>query len=145
MLGCLYRCFCSYGGEKFSLQLLSLQPKTYRSTDVFGIHLPTREVDSDRAYQVKIDIVDDLFIPRAQHMGPPQQPDHPGVLVQDVYTQTQVGNPADFGIISVSLDPGNNITFIGNLPNFNLPAPYQMSQYGSLQELCAVYGSGGNL
>ena len=81
-------------------------------------------------------------------MGPPQQPDHPGVLVATVSTQTQVVRQVGFlevGVMSVSLDPDNNITCIGNLPNFNLPAPYQISQYGSLQELCAVYGSGGDL
>ena len=88
MLGCLYRCFCNYGVEDFPLQLLSLQPKTYRSTDIFRIHLATPEVDSDRAYQLKIDVVDDFFVPQEQHMGLSQQPDHPGVLVQNVYTQT---------------------------------------------------------
>ena len=149
MLGCLYRCFCSNGVEELSLQRLSLQPKTYRSTDIFGIHTATPEVDSDTAYQVKIDVVDDFFVPQEQHMGPPQQPAHPGVVVATVYTQTQVelqaGNPRELEVTWVSLDPDNNITCIGNLPTFNLPAPYQISQYGSLQELCAVYGSGGNL
>ena len=143
MLGCLYRCFCSNGVEE-----LSLQPKTYRSTGFSGRHITTLEVDSDTAYQVKIDVVDDFFVPQEQHMGPPQQPDHPGVLVATVSTQTQVVRQVGFlevGVMSVSLDPDNNITCIGNLPNFNLPAPYQISQYGSLQELCAVYGSGGDL
>ena len=90
MLGCLYRCFCSNGVEELSLQSLSLQPKTYRSTNLFGIHTATPEVDSETAYQVTIDVVDDFFEPQEQHMGPPQQPDHPGVLVVTVLTQTQV-------------------------------------------------------
>ena len=149
MLGCLYRCFCSNGVEELSLQSLSLQPKTYRSTDGLGGYTATSEVSSDTAYQVTIDIVDDFFVPQEQHMGPPQQPDDPYVLAQIVRTWTQVevqaGNPTSLETIWVSLDPDNNITCIGNLPTFNLPAPYQMSQYGSLQELCAVYGSGGNL
>ena len=144
MLGCLYRCFCSNGVEELSLQGLSLQPKTYRSTDILR-----REVDSELAYQVKIDVVDDFFVPQEQHMGPPQQLDHPDVLVATVLRQTQVqlqaGNPTELDIIFVSLDPDNNITCIGDLPTFNLPAPYQNSYFGSLQELCAVYGSGGNL
>ena len=144
MLGCLYRCFCSNSVEELSLQDLSLQPKTFRSTDIL-----VRQTRSELAYQVKIDVVDDFFVPQEQHMGPPQQADHPGVLVADVFKQTQVqlqaGNPTELEIVWVSLDPDNNITCIGNLPTFNLPAPYQNSYFGSLQELCAVYGSGGNL
>ena len=149
MLGCLYRCFCSNGVEELSLQNLSLQPKTYRSTDGLGGYTATPEVNSSTAYQVTIDIVDDFFVPQEQHVGPPQQPDDPYVLAQIVRTWTQVevqaGDPTSLKITYVSLDPDNKITCIGNLPNFNLPAPYRMSQYGSLQELCAVYGSGGNL
>ena len=132
MLGCLYRCFCSNGVEELSLQSLWLQAKTFRSTDIFGIHTATPEVDSETAYQSKIDVVDDLFEPQEEHMGPPQQPNHPGVLIATVLTQTQVelqaGNITESETIWVSLDANNNITCIGNLPTFNLPAPYQISQ-----------------
>ena len=76
--------------EEVSLQSLSLQPKTYRSTNLFGIHTATPELESETAYQVKIDVVDDFFEPQEQYMGPPQQPDHPGLLVVTVLTQTQV-------------------------------------------------------
>lgn len=135
MLGCMYRCFCSYG-----LQDPSIQP--------YGAHYFFNQLNqpfpTKYTYEVQIDVVDDFDVPGNQHM------------VKDVGSvihplPIRIGNQAVMNIhedvipytISASMDTNNDIKCRGALPRFPLPAPYLMSEFDDLTELCAVQWSGG--
>ena len=131
LLGCFYRCFCNYG-----LHDTSVQPKSTKAN---------HNTTSQSTYQVKIDVVDDFITPKDQHMGTLGSVDVRNTFVSMFnQVEAQLEQTQYLASLRVSIDPENYITCRGNLPTFNIPAPYQTSDFSSLQELCAVQMSGGN-
>ena len=131
LLGCYYRCFCNYG-----LHDTSVQPITTKTN---------HNTMSHATYQVKIDVVDDFVTPKAQHMGTLGSVDVRNTFVSMLnQVEAQLEQAQYLASLRVSIDPENYITCRGNLPTFSVPAPYQTSDFSSLQELCAVQMSGGN-
>ena len=131
LLGCYYRCFCNYGLHDTSVQ--PINTKTNHNTM------------SHETYQVKIDVVDDFVTPEAQHMGTLGSVDVRNTFVSMLnQVEAQLEQAQHLAGLRVSIDPENYITCRGDLPTFNVPAPYQTSDFSSLQELCAVQMSGGN-
>lgn len=137
LLGCQYRCFCSYG-----IQDVSIQPR--QSTQWFNnvVHAP-----SQQTYQVAIDVVDDFQIPSRYHVGPTyEQGGSLAANAVNYYIMNQAYfNAGDtlLGWFPVVLDQRNYIECRGDLPQFPLPPPYQMSDFDNLQQLCAVQWAGG--
>ncbi|KAL8731132.1 MAG: hypothetical protein Q9181_004415 [Wetmoreana brouardii] len=130
-VGCMYRCFCSYG-----LADVSTQPRESRIWPTSLVQVPSSEW-----YQVSIDDVDDFY-----HVGPDQHPEDPRVNALPVWIANQIGYNLHISHVfrqPVGLDLNNYVQCRGDLPRFPLPPPYQMSDFANLQELCAVQWSGG--
>lgn len=129
LLGCLLRCYCNSAATEMNVQPVA--------TDE-ALHNNFRQ--STSTYEIKIDVVDDFDVPMAQHMG-----SLTGRWVNSVYAlrAVQIGPPYDPRLISV--DEQNSIDCRGSLPSFPLPPPFGASDFGNLQELCAVQFFRGNL
>ncbi|KAK3172430.1 hypothetical protein OEA41_005752 [Lepraria neglecta] len=134
LLGCFYRWSCTYG-----LANPSVQPKAAHA--LFQIV----EQRSYRTYELQLDIEDDFTIPRAQKNGKSGTTKVDSVIVQ-TYSQIgqTLGDTRNLPLQVISLDPGNKIECRGNLPTFNLPSPYQTSNFASLQDMGVMQLSGGN-
>ena len=114
LLGCFYRCFCTYG-----LANPSVQPKA-----AHGL-FQTVEQRSHRTYELQPDIEDDSTTPRAQKNGKSGTTKVDSVIVQACSQIGQtLGDARNLPLQIISLDPGNKIECRGNLPTFNLPSPY---------------------
>ena len=132
MLGCTYRCFCNFG-----LQDVSVQPRESQHEA-----LVVRPIPASYSYEVHIDVVDDFDVPARQHMGRGEA----DVSTLRVSIADQVAlNIGSYNSYedAVSMSESNRIQCRGDLPRFHLPAPYHISDFASLQELCSVQWSGG--
>lgn len=149
MLGCSYRCFCNY-----NLGPNAAQPKAVPNTNVW---------ESDQTYELQVEIVDDFDVAWATNLGSAEpgstvdapQISHKGtagasdVQVFELQTLSQLGYTEDkfdthprFTYSSINAE--NEIECHGTLPRFPFPSPYRVSDFSTLQELCAVQFSGGN-
>lgn len=137
LLGCQYRCFCSYG-----IQDVSVQP---RQSSLWLNNV--RQAPSSQTYQVAIDDVDDFEMPSRNHVGPTyEQGGSLAANTVNYYIMNQErfnAGDALLGWFPVVLDQRNYIECRGDLPQFPLPPPYQMSEFDNLQQLCTVQWAGG--
>ena len=133
LLGCLLRCYCNSAAGAD----LTVQPVT---TDV-ALRGGYRQ--SRSTYEIKIDVVDDFDVPSIQHMG-----SLVGQLIISVSAllKAQISTSHyNYDVTPISVDQQNRIECRGSLPSFPLPHPFEASQFGRLQDLCAVQFFGGNL
>ena len=135
LLACFYRCFCNY-----NLQNPSVQPK---SRYAFFRTSTTRSAFS---YDMQLDLNNDFTTPRSLKMGMQGARRVKSVRVPERSESLQTKSPtARMGRVLISLDPENEIECRGDLPNFVLPSPYSISDFVSMQELCATQLNGGNM
>lgn len=149
MLGCSYRCFCNY-----NLGPNAAQPRAVPNTNVW---------ESDQTYELQVEIVDDFDVGWTTNLGSAEpgstvdapQISHKGtagtsdVQVYEVQTLSQLAYTEDkFNthprFTYSSMNAENEIECHGTLPRFPFPSPYRVSDFSTLQELCAVQFSGGN-
>ncbi|KAI9675009.1 MAG: hypothetical protein M1817_001415 [Caeruleum heppii] len=135
VLYCRSRCYC----DAHALDR-SVQP--YIVPDIFR----TAWKEAFRGYAVKIDVPDDYSM-----FAPPHRNEHEGFIkTTSVWRATEV-QPAPnvrnyaFSEPIVTMDQANHVTCEGPLPRWSLPWPFTPAQFSSLQRLCAVQLSGGNL
>ena len=133
---CKYRCFCNDGVAD-----RTQKPRRYPAASV-GPKWP-----SSRTIEVALD--NDPFaymIDEHQTWG---QRGQDFVFIETLSAASQAVS-SDPGISNVpqrtafSLEADNEIICSGALPNFPLPSPYTLDDFGNNQELCAVSLSGGN-
>ena len=137
LLGCQYRCFCNR-----NVADLAVQPKLgdgpYRENQLLL-------AQSESTYELKVDVFDDLTIPRWEHMG------KFGREQVEKRTILRVPQGPRSGVMDsrendrISLDPANKITCNGPLPPWPLPGPFSTRDFKSLQEFCPIQLSGGLL
>ncbi|KAL8707139.1 MAG: hypothetical protein Q9225_007819, partial [Loekoesia sp. 1 TL-2023] len=139
MVGCMYRCFCSDGLD------VSTQPWGLQ----YSASTTLAQIAASHAYEVQIDLVDDFDVPMNRHMGQiSAKGGNPSVNALSVKMASQVRYNSRSGPVfgqGVSMSPENNIECRGDRPRFPLPAPYLMSDFANLQQLCAVQWSGGGI
>jgi hypothetical protein len=134
-LYCQFRCFCTFGNEE-----ATMKPKTdltrpynqYRNIyQNYEVRIDDRNVEEE--HEIGIILTNELrplvFILMADQkilqLDPPS--------IDRMHSDT------------VSMWPGNQITCRNRpMPEFNLPPPYHISDFNSIQELCAVEWSGGH-
>ena len=131
LLGCAYRCFCNHGVSD-----TSMQPK--RNPAVYKYHM-----GSDDTYYLQIDVNDETTPPFYSKRGPFG---HHQVDTLGLDSRPEVrGVPIEpWFWTEISLDPGNRIECYGDLPNFDLPTPFNRLDFRNVQEMCAVALSDGN-
>ena len=135
LLACFYRCFCNYG-----LDNPSNQPKSKYA------FFRTSMVRSLFSYELQLDLDNDFTTPRWLKSGKQGARRVKSIRVPERAELAQTEKPSGrLGREYITLDPGNEIECRGNLPSFVLPAPYTISDFGSLQELCATQLNGGNM
>ena len=149
MLGCSYRCFCNYNTEPNAVQ-----PKAVPNTNVWG---------SDQTYELQVEMVDDFDVAWTTNLGlaePGSEVDAPQVshkgtagasdvsvyevqtMIQLAYTEEKWNTYPRYTYSSMNAE--NEIECHGVLPRFPFPSSYRVSDFSTLQELCAVQFSGGN-
>ncbi len=135
LLACFYRCFCNYG-----LQDASVQPKSRYA------YFRTSMARSLFSYELQLDLDNDFTTSQLLKMGKQGARRVKSTRVPERSELAQAKDPTSrMGRGSITLDPANEIECRGNLPNFVLPSPYTMSDFTSMQELCATQLSGGNM
>ena len=135
LLACFYRCFCNYG-----LDDPSTQPKSRYA------YFRTSMARSLFSYELQLDLDNDFTTPRLLKMGKQGARRVKSTRVPERTESGQMENPSGkLGREYITLDPGNEIECRGALPDFVLPSPYTMSDFKSLQELCATQLNGGNM
>ena len=138
-LYCKYRCFCNHGNED-----ATMKPPAYvrRPYSIYKNSYHHGEVR-----------IDDLNI-YDQHRNQPElefaitRDERPIVAIQNFDQYILQIDPSAISRIQsqdIAMWPGNQITCRdGDLPDFDLPPPYTMTDFQSIQELCAVEWSDGN-
>ena len=139
--GCLYRCFCNYGLEELSVQ--PYKPPWFTQF--------LRKADDSSAIEMQIE-ADWMFYDQVLIRN---------YLLWDQYASTIIGVDSIWAfvgpqtalntlyhrmpstIFAVSMHPENAIECRESLPTFPVPAPFQMSDFRNLTQLCAVAWSGG--
>ncbi|KAI9671155.1 MAG: hypothetical protein M1817_003662 [Caeruleum heppii] len=149
LLYCRTRCWCSYGRRDTSRRPMRA-PQWHRTT--------WRPAHGQ--YQITLDIYDDWLRRLRDHTGKGtavvpalELPLSTQIVVDrqrrfedgpDYYNRLGISNPRS-QVISVSLDPHNNITCDGPMPPWPAPRPLRWIQGQPLNQLCAVQLSGGNV
>lgn len=135
LLACFYRCFCNSG-----LQNSSVQPKSKYA------YFRTSMARSLFSYELQLDMDNDFTHSRLAKSGKRGRSRVVSTRVPERSELDQTSSPsAKMGREYITLDPGNEIECRGDLPTFVLPAPYNTSDFNSLQELCATQLNGGNM
>ncbi|KAF6234114.1 hypothetical protein HO173_007533 [Letharia columbiana] len=119
--------------------------------------------ESDQTYELQVEIVDDFDVAWTTNLGSAEpgstvdapQISHKGTagtsdvqvyelqtLSQLAYTEDKFNTHPRFTYSSMNAE--NEIECHGTLPRFPFPSPYRVSDFSTLQELCAVQFSGGN-
>ena len=135
-LGCRYRCFCN---RDIPVERRSIQPKP--SEQQFSLGVLSRR--SSQTYQLQLDIVDDFTTPNWMKRGLQGMQMIPSVRSSHVMESEHHESLHRPHYQYISQDPGNSIRCEGPLPTFNLPDPYNISDFENVQQLCAVQLNGG--
>ena len=145
-IGCLNRCFCSWGVED-----LTVQPRREEPESTADVEMVPKWYH-DQFVQIKIEVVDTV-----RREGEGMAPNPFGLDKPALHVVQRMGEPEDedeegFAEVStdneperlfLSVDDGNNITCEGDMPSFILPEPYPNSNFSSPQQLCAIQWFGG--
>lgn len=143
-LGCRYRCFCNHN---IPVENRNVQPKPSEAQT--ALQLKVNERESFMTYEVRLDVQNDFTTPPDKNKGSLGY-DEVDVLQVSHFKEVQPSESLrrphrDY----ISLDEGNKITCSGDLPTFQLPAPYTVSpphsDFQNNQQLCAVQLNGGLL
>ena len=148
LLGCYYRCFCSYG-----VQNSYTQPKM--KPDSSDPAKGLSRCQSENTYEIQIDAPDDFNRPYNIRQTPDalNQPKK-GRMAKHyvdtigVTTSTEVQlrrNEPDTKVHPISLDLANHIECRGDKPPWPLPGGYTSEDFEDLASLCAVQWSGGGM
>ncbi|KAL9064604.1 MAG: hypothetical protein Q9161_008781 [Pseudevernia consocians] len=119
--------------------------------------------ESDQTYELQVEIVDDFDMAWTTDLGlaePGSTVDAPQIMHKgtagssdiQVYELQALSQLActqdkwktDHRSTSASMNVENEIECHSTLPRFPFPSPYRVSDFSTLQELCAVQFSGGN-
>ena len=143
LLACRYRCFCTW-----NVADTSVQPKTIQRGR--GRRLEIESLQSQRSYELRLDIDDDFFTLPGDHKGQfgETKVDTLRLLRQSQLKREAAQTPTQGMYDYISLDPGNKIVCSGDMPPFDLPQPYTARDYTArntdpVQKLCATQLAGG--
>ena len=155
LLGCLHRCFCTWG-----LQDTSVEPKRLPLEHIDGVE-STRQTRSSESYELQIDAPDDWYQGQYHFEVAPRDPNHykrgrhGAQAVDTVFVTTMPEASYRRSVIvhggwigrqtwPVGMHEDNKIECRGDLPPWPYPGGYTSSDFTDLASLCAVQWSGGS-